>query len=150
MRSTVIRIVEDDHIARLNFSRIDRGGHRERHGTEMNGHVVALSNHLAECIKDRARIVPALFNIWRESGPLQSGAHFLRNRVKQAFEDLQLNRVEKWGRSPFCGRLRRPGKMGYASLFLTPHIQPPSLRSSAIVLGRGAAAWPARPGPPLP
>ena len=44
----------------------DDAGHGHRHRSEMYRHVIALRDHSASGIEDRARVVAPLFNVWRE------------------------------------------------------------------------------------
>src|SRR5262245_8218640 len=59
----------------------------------MHGHVVALRNHVTTIVKNGARIVPAFFDVRRESRPLQSRSHFFCDRMKQAYKNFKLDGV---------------------------------------------------------
>src|SRR5947208_5382885 len=88
-----IWIVQDHHVAWSHLAVFDRRFDRQRHRTQMYRHVISLRDHVAAVVEDRARVVTAFLDVRRKSCTLQRRTHFFCNRVKQAFEDFQLHRV---------------------------------------------------------
>ena len=66
MRSAFIRIIQNDNVTGTDGPVLDRRSHRKRHRSQVYRHVIALRNHLRMLVKDRARVVPPLFDIRRE------------------------------------------------------------------------------------
>ena len=89
-----VGIVQDHHVAWADLAIFDRRFDRQWHRTQMHRHVVALCNHVAAVIENRARIVPAFLDVRRKGCPFQRRTHFFGNRVKQAFEDFELYWVD--------------------------------------------------------
>src|SRR2546425_8507525 len=67
----------------------------------MYRHVISLRDHVAAVVEDRARVVTAFLDVRRKSCTLQRRTHFFCNRVKQAFEDFQLHRVNHCSSTKF-------------------------------------------------
>ena len=59
----------------------------------MHGHVVALGNHVAVMVEDRARVIAPFFDVRRKRRPPQRRAHLLGDRVIDVLENFQLNRI---------------------------------------------------------
>jgi hypothetical protein len=89
-----VGIIEDDHVPWPEVAALDGGLDGERHRAQMHGHVIALGNHLPGRVEQSARIVAPFLDIGRKRGAFQRGAHFFRNRMKQAFEDFELDGID--------------------------------------------------------
>ncbi len=63
MRAPAERVVEDRHVSRAQGKRGQRVLHRERHGAQMHGHVVAHGHGLAGGVVDRAGVIAPLLDI---------------------------------------------------------------------------------------
>ena len=58
-----IWIVQDHHVAWPYFAVFDRRFDRQRHRTQVHGHVISLRDHVAAVVEDRARVVTALLDV---------------------------------------------------------------------------------------
>ena len=91
MRAAAERIVQHRHVARLQPQTLHCRAHRHRHRSQVHGHVVAHRDHLPLTIENCARVIPPLFDIRRECGPPQRRSHLFGDRMKNIFEDFQLD-----------------------------------------------------------
>ena len=71
----------------------DRGRDRHGHGAQVHRHVVAHGDDLACGIEDGAGVVAALFDVGREGGAAQGGAHLLGNGVVEVLEDFEFDGI---------------------------------------------------------
>ena len=91
VRSTLIRVVESDHVTRTDVPILDRRPHRKWHRTQVNRHVIALCDHVPTVVEDSARVIPPLLDIRREGRALQGCPHFLRDGVEEALKNFELD-----------------------------------------------------------
>jgi hypothetical protein len=59
----------------------------------MHRHVIAHRQRLSRGVKHRTRIIAPFFDVRRERCPAQRCAHLFRNRMKDALENFDLDRV---------------------------------------------------------
>ena len=100
MRSAPERIVQHHDIARLHDEGVDGRPNRQRHGAEVNGHVIALGDRLAPCVIHRARIIEPLLDVRREARPAQRHAHLLGDREIEVLEDFEVDGMDFHGLRP--------------------------------------------------
>src|SRR5712692_4283818 len=86
----------------------------------MHRHVIALCNHVAAMIENRARVITAFLDVWRKCCPFQRGAHFFRDRMKQALKNFELHRVGHYSSTRFKYAStvhRKPGGTSVVELY---------------------------------
>ena len=110
MRSACIGIVEDGDVARRKDNRRDGCLHGHRHGAQMDRHVIAHRDYPALAVENGAGIIAPLFDIGRERGAAQGGAHLLGNGMHGTLEDGEVYWVRFGGIG--CG-------MGHAGTVMT-------------------------------
>jgi hypothetical protein len=93
MRAALERIVQHHDVAGLHPHGVYCGAHRERHGAQVHGHVVALRDRLAVGVVDGARVVQPLLDVRGKPRAAQRDPHFLGNREEDVLEDLEFDRI---------------------------------------------------------
>ena len=81
----------------------------------MNRHVIAHGEDIARGVKYGAGVVAPLFDVGREGGTAECGAHFFRDRMEEIFEDLEAYGVHshrRGSRMRFPVRSTRPDQSG--------------------------------------
>ena len=91
MRSTAERVVQNRDVARPKIERLRGVLYRERHRTQMHGHVIAHCHRFAGGVVNGTRIIAAFFDIRRKRRLAQHRAHLFRDRDQQMPEELQFN-----------------------------------------------------------
>jgi hypothetical protein len=86
-------IVEHHNVAIAHRTGFNCGCDRHGHGSKVNGHVVAHGDNLSFAIENCARIIAALLDIRRESSAAERRPHLLGDRVKDAFENFEFDRI---------------------------------------------------------
>lgn len=79
MRAACEWIIQDNDIARSDFDCLQRGRNSHRHRAKMHGHVIALRYYATGTVKDRARVIAALFDVRREGSAPERDAHLFRD-----------------------------------------------------------------------
>src|SRR3981081_2901233 len=105
----------------------------------MYRHVIAHGDDLAGSIKHRARIVATLFDIRRKRRASQRRSHLFCNRVKEAFEDFQFNRVAH-AQSAYHGLGTRSSKSAATNTKNTTAMTPFIVKKAAFNLLRSSDA----------
>src|SRR5688572_19958935 len=64
-------IVQSNHVAGRKFDLAERSGYCHRHRSEMYRHVIALRDHATASVKDSARVITSLLDVWGKRGATQ-------------------------------------------------------------------------------
>ena len=125
MGASLKRIVEHDHVARL--QRLNGKGRSNalRDCAEMDGHMVAQSHGRRSRVTDSATVVPSFFDIRRIGAASEGGPHLLRDSVEQRSVHLEANRIPSL-ETVFSRRLHVVG----GPVLLSPVYNQPSVRGS--------------------
>ena len=83
----------------------DGGGNGEGHGTEVDGDVGGLGDHVAVGVEDGAREVEALLHVGGVGGALEGNAHFFGDGDEEVLEDFEANGVYQGSTSGVVGRV---------------------------------------------
>src|ERR1700755_3141197 len=75
----------------------------------MHRHVIAHRYHTAPAVKDRARVVTSLLDVWRDSRAPQCSAHLFSNRMHATLKYGEFHCVDHstHGRAPSATSIRR-------------------------------------------
>ncbi len=94
VRSTIVRRVDQEHVARLDICVLtDSRCNGRIHGAEMHWHVRCIGNQIAFCIKHGAREIETFFDVDRIGRVLERYAHLLCNRHEEIVENLKHHRI---------------------------------------------------------
>ena len=99
MGAAIERVVGDDRIPGLQGLELPllngphQGQHALPHGAQMNGDVRSIGHQTSPPVKEGTGEIQPLFDVHRDAGLLQTGAHLLGNRHEAMAEQLQIDRV---------------------------------------------------------
>ena len=114
----------DGDVARAERERVHDVAHRERHGAEVHGHVVAHGDGIARGVIDRAGKIAALLDIGRERGLAQHHPHLLGDGDQEMPKELEIDGAGFHGKNTVTGNAvhaaqkRRLGTANPVTVFL--------------------------------
>src|SRR5271167_2692333 len=94
MSASAKGILEDDGVAGFHRDMIDGCTNGKRHGAKVHEQMIALRDGLTGCVVNGARVVEALFDIWRETGAAEGHSHLLGDGDEEIFEDFEFDWIE--------------------------------------------------------
>ena len=97
-----VRVVQDGDVAFPKVELADRRIYGQRHGAEVDRHMIAHGDHPLVPVKERAGVVAPLLDIGRDGSAPQGRSHLLRNGMDTALEDGQVDGA---------GQVRRRGSI---------------------------------------
>jgi hypothetical protein len=97
VRAAVVRVVQHEHVARLDAPGVlaDHGLDRLAHRAQVHRHVRRVGDEVALGVEQRAREVQPLLDVHRVRRVLQLQPHLLGDVHEQVVEDLQHHRVDR-------------------------------------------------------
>ncbi len=81
-------VIENDHIAIVEWDALYSSLHGKGHRTQVRWDVCCLSHHVSIFVENGTRTISSLLDIGRERGPGQSHPHLFRDGRKPVLKDL--------------------------------------------------------------
>ena len=79
MRSALEWVIQNSDVARLQREAAQRGLHGQRHGAQVDRHVIAHGDRFARVVVNGAGVIAALFDVGRKGRAPQNNSHLLRD-----------------------------------------------------------------------